>query len=227
MLGFVAGVIVLVAVAVVLAVVLTRGSSSASSKTQPLPGATAVNAVFTRIPQHGVVLGSSSAPVAMREFIDLQCPFCQEFETGLFPTIVKRFVRTGKLQVQMYPLAFIGPDSVRGQAAVLAAGKQNRAFNYAAQLYANQRTENTGWLNENMVKAAAASVPGLGIDQLLSQRHSGSIRAQQRQVNAAGTSISSTPTIFVGKSGTPGTQVAMQSPTDEASLVAAINAASR
>jgi protein-disulfide isomerase len=220
----VAGVIILIVIAVVLAVVLTRGSSS--SKTQPLPGATAVNAVFTRIPQHGVVLGSPNAPVEMREFIDLQCPFCQEFETRLFPTIVKRFVRTGKLQVLMQPLAFIGPDSVRGQAAVLAAGKQNRAFNYAAQLYANQGTENTGWLNENMVKAAAASVPGLSTDQLLSQRHSPSIRAQQRQVNAAGSAVRSTPTIFVGKSGTPGTQVAMRSPTDEATLVAAINAAS-
>jgi protein-disulfide isomerase len=228
-LGSIAGVIVLVVIAVVLAIVLTGGSSKSSSGSTStaaaLPGAAAVNAVFTGIPQSGTTLGSPHAPVTLREFIDLQCPFCDQFERTVFPTIVRRYVRPGKVKVQMEPLAFIGPDSVRGQAAVLAAGKQKRAFNYAAQLYQNQGTENTGWLNDDMVKAAAASIPGVNVDRLLTERNSSAVRALQQQVNSAGSSISSTPTILVGKSGTPGTQVAMKSPTDEATLVQAINSA--
>jgi protein-disulfide isomerase len=230
-LGSIAGVIVLVVIAVVLAIVLTRGSSKSSSgsgstsTTAALPGAAAVNAVFTGVPQSGTTLGSPNAPVTLREFIDLQCPFCDQFERTVFPTIVRRYVRPGKLKVEMEPLAFIGPDSTRGQAAVLAAGKQNRAFNYAAQLYQNQGTENTGWLNDDMVKAAAASIPGINVDRLLSERNSNAVRALQQQANGAGSSITSTPTIFVGKSGTPGTQVAMKSPTDETTLVQAINSA--
>jgi hypothetical protein len=78
-----------------------------------------------------------------------------------------------------------------------------------------------------MVKAAAASVPGLNVDRLLSEQSSSAIKAQQQQIDTAGNFVRSTPTILVGKSGTPGKQVAMRSPTDEATLVAAINAANR
>ena len=222
-LGGIAGVIVLVVIAVVLAIVLTRGSShkSTSSNTAvKLPGAAAVNRVFDGIPQSGTSLGSPGAPVTMQEFIDLQCPFCDQFERTVFPSIVKRYVRSGKVRVEMEPLAFIGPDSVRGQAAVLAAGKQDRAFNYAAQLYQNQGTENTGWLSDDMVKAAAASIPGLNADQLLSERNSVAVKAEQQQVNTAGASVKSTPTIYVNDK-----QVALKSPTDETTLVQAIDSA--
>ena len=212
---------------VVLAVVLTRGSSSSSSSAPPsaLPEAAAVNAVFNGIPQSGTTLGSPKAPVTMQEFIDLQCPFCDQFERGPFPSIVKRYVRPGKLKVQMKPLAFIGPDSVTGQHAVLAAGHQNRAFNYAAQLYQNQGTENTGWLNDNMVRAAAASIPGVNVDQLLSDMSSDAVKSDAQGVDQAGSSVKSTPTILVGRSGGPLHLVAMSSPTDTATLAAAINSA--
>jgi protein-disulfide isomerase len=224
-LGAIAGVIVLVAIAIVLAVVLTRGSSKSSSTAQPLPEAAAVNSVFNGIPQSGTTLGSSKAPVTMREFIDLQCPFCDQFERGPFPDIVRRYVRSGKLKVEMQPLAFIGPDSVTGQHAVLAAGHQNRAFNYAAQLYQNQGTENTGWLNDDMVKAAAASIPGVNVDQLLSDMGSDAVKSEAQGVQQAGSSVKSTPTILVGRSGGPLHQVAMSSPTDTAGLAAAVNSA--
>ena len=42
----------------------------------------------------------------------------------------------------------------------------------SAVLYANQGTENTGWLNETMVTSAAASVPGLNVPKLLADQDS-------------------------------------------------------
>ena len=46
-----------------------------------LPRASDVNTLFKGIPQSGTTLGRSTAPVTMDEFIDPQCPYCQEFET--------------------------------------------------------------------------------------------------------------------------------------------------
>jgi protein-disulfide isomerase len=227
-----AGVVaVAIAIGVGLAVAMSGGSSpslttvpAVGSIASGLPGASAVEQMFKGIPQTGTTLGSPSAPVTMEEFIDPQCPYCQEFETQVLPTLVKNYVRAGKLRIQMEPWAFIGPDSITGQAAELAAAKQNRVFNYAEILYDNQRTENTGWLNTNMVTAAAASIPGLQVQRLLSERNSSAVKAAQQTVDSLATArnITGTPTIFVGRTGTSGTEVQMSSATDGAAVEAAI-----
>jgi protein-disulfide isomerase len=230
-----AGAIVAAAVvAVVLGITLGKGSAASSanapavgSLANALPGAASVDSLFRGIPQHGTTLGRSSAPVTLTEYIDLQCPYCQEFETSVVPGLVTKYVRTGKLKIVMRPWAFIGPDSVRGQAAVLAAAEQNRAFDYAALLYVNQGTENTGWLSDGMVTNTATSIPGLKVHTLLSAQSSSAVKAAQKQVDADATAdaVSSTPTIFVGPSGSHGTEVTLASPTDGAAVVRAIDAA--
>jgi protein-disulfide isomerase len=229
----VGAVLVAILVAVVLAVVVGRGSSSSSLTNVPavgtlagaLPGAADVEALFKGIPQNGTTLGSRSAPVTMVEFIDPQCPFCREFDTQVLPSIIKNYVRTGTLRIQMQPWAFIGPDSVRGQAAQLAAARQNKAFNYTQLLYDNQGTENTGWLDDGMVAAVARSIPGLQVHTLLNARTSATVKAAQQRVDALATTdrVPGTPTLFVGKTGTRGAQVNLTSPTDEQALVTAIN----
>lgn len=214
-------------VAIVLAVTLGGGSRSGvpsnlpavGSLTNALPGAADVAKQFDGIPQRGTTLGKPSAPVTLTEYVDLQCPYCQEFETQVLPSLVQTYVRTGKVKIVLQPWAFIGPDSNRGQAAVLAAAQQDKAFDYAAVLYVNQGEENTGWLDDAMVAQAAASVPGLHVQQLLSDRKSAAVATAVSRVDsdAAEAGVSGTPTIFVGKS-----QVNMASPTDKAAVVAAI-----
>ena len=229
-----AAVVVIAAIGIGIAVATSGGSSSSlanlptvGSLTNALPGAAAVNALFEGIPQSGTTLGRSSAPVTMEEFIDPQCPYCQQFETVVLPSLVKDYVRSGHLKIEMQPWAFIGPDSVTGQAAELAAARQNKVFDFAEVLYDNQREENTGWLTTSMVAAVARSVPGLLVHELLTERNSGAVKAAQKQVDdlAIVRKVTGTPTLFVGKTGTQGTEVQMESSTDAAAVVAAIKAA--
>lgn len=234
-LAAVAGVVVAIAVIVVVAVELTGGSSSTSLKGVPavgsiaegLPEAADVNTLLKGIPQSATTLGRAAAPVTMVEFIDPQCPYCQQFETQVLPSLITTYVRTGKLKITMEPWAFIGPDSIRGQAAELAAARQNRAFNFTELLYDNQGEENTGWLTDAMIASIASSVPGLQVHTLLTARSSSAVKAAQKQVDALATTdkISGTPTLFVGKSGTRGSEVNLSSPTDKQAVVAAIAAA--
>jgi protein-disulfide isomerase len=229
-----AALLVLVVVAGVLGVVLSGGSSKANVPTRgslanALPGGADVQRLLKGIAQHDNVLGSPSAPVTMVEYIDLQCPFCQQFETQAMPTLIARYVRTGKLKVEARVIAFIGPDSQRGRAAAIAAGRQNKLFNFAQLLYLNQGTENTGWLNDDMVKAAAASIPGLNVPQLLDERGSGTANDQARSFDAQASAdhVTATPTILVDKRGKAPHQVTLASPADEHSLATAIDAALR
>jgi protein-disulfide isomerase len=160
-------------------------------------------------------------------YIDLQCPFCQRYETTVMPTIIKKYVRPGKLRVKVMPWAFIGPDSSRGQSAMFAAAKQNKAWNYAEILYLNQGTENTGWLNDSMVAQAAASIDGLDVKQLWSDREASDVKKQAGDVAAQAeiNKVTGTPTVFVGKNGTTPKRVgAATSVPDLAQTEAAIDA---
>lgn len=110
---------------------------------------------------------------------------------------------------------------------MIAAGMQDKAFNFAQLLYDNQQTENTGWLNDAMVAQAAKSIPGLNPRQLFAVRNSASVKDEAWTFDraAATEKVTGTPTLFVGKSGQKGKQVPLSSPTDERSLVKAIQAA--
>jgi protein-disulfide isomerase len=208
-----AGAIALAAVAAALAFALTGGSSSNASTTGPastLPDSSAAISLFKGIPQHGNVLGKPSAPVTMVEYIDLQCPICRAFETDVMPTIVPRFVRTGKVRVEARPIAFIGPDSGRGRAAALAAGRQNRFFDFAQLLYYNQGSENSGWLDDNMIRSALASIPGLDVAAAEGARNSSAVsqEANRFESDANADHVAGTPTVLVGKTGGKLTEVA-------------------
>jgi protein-disulfide isomerase len=192
-----------------------------------LPGAADVERLLKGIPQSGNVLGSPTAPVTMVEYVDLQCPYCQQFETQVMPNVIDRFVRTGKLKVEIRVLAFIGPDSLRGQSAAIAAGAQGREFNFAQLLYGNQSGENTGWLSEDMVTSAAGSISGLDVEKLLSDRDSSAVKsAAKRYVReATADKVTGTPTLLVGHTGSTLSPVSLQSPTDEHTLAQAITKA--
>jgi protein-disulfide isomerase len=207
------GLVAIVVIAVVLAVVLAGGKSGSgvptgtpqvgSAGANALPGASDVQSLFQGIPQNGLTLGNPKAPVAMTMFVDLQCPVCQYWEVNWLPTVVQNYVRQGKVKILLKPWAFIGPDSVRGQSATIAASLQNKGYNFAKVLYDNQGTENTGWLNDRMIASIASSVPGLHVYTLFNQRNSSRVKSIASQVDslASKDKVTGTPTILVGKTG--------------------------
>ena len=225
------GVIVLIAVAIVLAVVLGKSSGGGTnglgdtltlhlekgtpavgnSRTSAMQNATDVATMFKGVPQNHFVLGSPSAPVTMTEFIDLQCPDCQQFELSELPALVQNYVRTRKLQIKMEPWSILDRtpdvhDSARGQKATIAAAAQNKAFQFAEVLYYNQGTEETGWMIDGVISRIAASVDGLKTAQLISDANSPATAAIVRQVDAAANVLTRKypPTETSGFNGTPG-----------------------
>ena len=219
-LGVAALVVVLVAVAATLAVVLTshNGSKTTDVSKLPavgsatwkgaLPGSTYVRRMFNGIPQQGLVLGSATAPAQLTTFIDLQCPICQEFETQMMPTLIQKYVRTGKLSIKIQPWNILDRtpaehDSARGQAATIAATLQNKGFQFAEMLYLNQGTEGTGWLTDNMVGTAASSVDGMDPRRVLTDAGSSGVKSLVHEVDsrASAAGFNSTPTLLLSSHG--------------------------
>ena len=85
------------------------------------------------------------------EFADLQCPFCAEYHRNVFPSILDRYVRTGKVRLELRLLRFIGPDSDRLARVAVAAAAQNRMWQFAGLAYDRQGQENSGYATNSFI----------------------------------------------------------------------------
>src|SRR3989344_6573384 len=61
-------------------------------------------------------IGDADAPVTIVEWFDYQCPACKQFESNALSQIIKDYVNTGKVKVVFKDLAFLGSDSITGDA---------------------------------------------------------------------------------------------------------------
>jgi protein-disulfide isomerase len=173
---------VAVAIALVVVVVLVLASSGGDDEEPGAPTggrASATRGALEGIPQDGATLGAPEAPLTLREFADLQCPFCRDFAVKTFPSIVRDYVRTGKVRMVYHDLAFLGPDSEKAAHAAYAAGEQDRLWDFVERFFASQGEENSGYVTDafldrifrsieglDVVKAKAAAARGAGREEL-------------------------------------------------------------
>jgi protein-disulfide isomerase len=136
------------------------------------------------------------------EYADLQCPFCGAWARDQLPTVVGRLVRTGRLRVQFHGLGFVGEDSRTALAAALAAGRQNRLWDFIDQVYASQGPENSGWVESALDDAVVA----VGLDRARweADRQASGVFAviETLGADASTAGVTSTPSFAIGKTGT-------------------------
>jgi protein-disulfide isomerase len=195
-----AGAAGLAAVAVVLAVVLTSSSDKAPATTSVTPA----SSVFAGIPEHNGVLGDPKAPVTVTEYLDLQCPVCDEASKSTLPALVRDYVKSGKVKLQMRALHFIGPDSVRGAKFAAGAERQGRLWPFVETFYANQGHENSGYVTDDFLRQIAAA-SGVNASAAFGQTESASAQDFLSRANADASKlgVNSTPTFTVARGDGP------------------------
>jgi protein-disulfide isomerase len=166
-----------------------------------LTGIASTAALLEGIPQRGNVLGSATAPIQVVEYADVQCPFCAVAATGVLPTIVREYVRTGKAQLVFRGLAFLGADSVTALRTATAAQSENRMWNVLELLYRNQGAENA-WVTDELLHSIVTAA-GASPDGVFARRDESAVleavSAWQRQSVADG--VTGAPTFLVGPRG--------------------------
>jgi len=199
-------VLVVAAAAVALSVAVSSGNSPTSAVSDGKPqGASLSRNLFAGIPQRGDVLGDPHAPVRLIEFADLQCPYCDEYTLHALPTLVKDYVRPGKLQMQFENLSFIGPGSVAAGRVAAAAAQQDKLWNFVDLVYLNQGEENSGYVTPAYLRGLLAAAPGLDVAQALSaSRTAAAAEALTRADDvAAQYGVDATPSFLIGRTGGP------------------------
>jgi uncharacterized membrane protein len=109
-------------------------------------------------------------------------------------------VRSGKVSET---LAFLGPDSVATARAALAAGEQDRYWNYAVLLFLNQGPENSGYATDEFLRRLANEVRRLDVDRWNEARDSGSVESELEAVQdrAQEAGVDGTPTLIISGPG--------------------------
>jgi protein-disulfide isomerase len=200
---------VVVLVAVVVIALATDGGGSSSP---PGSGSSAartikseVNALLTGIPQRANVLGSPSAPVTIEYFGDLECSACQAFTLDSLPTLISKWVRTGKVRIEYRSLetATRNPEVFKlQQVAALAAGAQNRMWNFIETFYHEQGEEGSGYVNEAFLQGIERQVPGLNLSTWTDDRSNTtySKKVEEDSSVASSNGLTATPSFLLGRS---------------------------
>ncbi len=161
--------VLVVAAAGVVAAVIAIAGPSRDAPADPVTETAAVSTAFDGIPQDGRTLGAANAPATLTEFADLQCPFCADYARDVLPAVVERYVRTGRIRLELKLLAFVGEDSLRGGRMAAAAAGQDRLWPFVDAFYRNQGPENSGYADDAFLQRIGTAA-GLDVNAALRDR---------------------------------------------------------
>jgi protein-disulfide isomerase len=205
-LGIVVAVVVVAIVVILIATGGSKSSSIPSNASATNQDVALVNTTVDGIPQNGNVLGNPKAPVTLVYFGDLECPICKEFTLDALPSIIQKQVRTGKLKIEYRSLetATREPEVFKTQqVAALAAGKQNKMWNFVETFYHEQGEEDSGYVTESYLQKLAQQVPGLNLTEWTADRSepalADQVAADEQAANSLG--FDGTPSFQLGKTG--------------------------
>jgi protein-disulfide isomerase len=226
LLQFGAGAVFLAIVAVVVLIVIQASSGDSGGDTK-LEEVAAVDSLLGGIPQEELVLGDPKAPVELIEYGDLQCPVCKQYAEEVLPPIIEGAVKQGQAKIAFHNFTIIGPQSIPAGTAAMAAGKQQRGWNYLEIFYHNQGKENSGYADDQFLEAVAKAAGVKNLAKWNEERHGPELKkeldAQTAQAQKYG--FTGTPSFAIKGPGSNGIEL-LGTPGSTASLEESIEKAS-
>jgi protein-disulfide isomerase len=149
------------------------------------------------------VVGDPKAKYTLVEFVDLQCPFCRDYTLNVMPTVLRRFVRPGKINMDMKVRAFLGPDSLTAARVAAGAAQQSRLWPFADVFYSQQGEENSGYVTQEFLRRITGATPGLNAPRALAfaKTQDANDFVAGNESLASALKSDSTPSFFVRRGG--------------------------
>lgn len=193
---------VVAAVLVGIAIAVSGDDEGSGTTTGKPEGPDEALALYEGIPQKGSELGNPDAQATLTEFADLQCPFCAEYGRDVFPEVVRKLVRTGKLKIVFRTLKFIGDDSEEAARMAHAAGQQNKLFQFVDLVFRNQGIEGSGWVDDAYLRRIGEAV-GIDVERAMGVRGSAAVTAELDRAITEGKAarVESTPWFVLTREG--------------------------
>lgn len=148
------------------------------------------------------IAGAETAPVAVFEFSDFQCPFCAQFAAEVKPVLRAKFVDTGKVQwiFRHFPLQSRHPFAFGAAQAAECAREQGQFWPMHDLLFRNQKNLSP---DELRTFSHGMQLDSRKFESCMSDRSKESVEADLAFARKA--MIRGTPAFFIGRKLADGT----------------------
>jgi protein-disulfide isomerase len=149
---------------------------------------------FGGVEQEGDRLGSTSAPVAIQVFNDLQCGNCRANFLETIPPLVEKQVRPGNVQMLMRHYSIAENPLEKGFFGAEAAAQQGYGWQYTYLFFYNQDEAQRFQIDEKFSESLAATIGELDVPEWRQYLHSnggsgGSIQKKLERDEEEGTQL--------------------------------------
>lgn len=149
------------------------------------------------------IIGDPNAPIAIIEFSDFQCPFCERFNSQTLPALYEEYIDKGlaKLVFRDFPIQSIHPNAVVTALAAECADDQDAFKGMHDTLFDNQ-SEWSKSSSQDIVGVLVGYASDIGINAdefetcLVMGNHIEDIRGDLEDGRAYG--VSGTPGFYIG-----------------------------
>ena len=180
-----------------------------------ITGAQEVQSLLGGIPQDGARLGSSSAPVTVQVFNDLQCDPCSVWNRQVIVPLIQGPVRDGDLQLIYHNFPMTQSGFFLGAYGAVAAAKQDYEWQFIELFFRNQDEAEGGVVTQELLDQVANGILNFNVEQWQQDEQDDDVqRTLEEDDNlSAERRLPAQPAVVVG--GPNGTEQLIESPSLE------------
>ena len=183
-----------------------------------ITGGSETQQLIAGIPQDGPYLGPSEAAVTITVFSDLQCSSCDDYELQTVNPLIEQYARTGEARLEFRHFSLGEAETTEGAYAAVAAGEQDRQWQYIDLLFRNQDEAPARTVSAEFLEEIGNAIPNFDLEAWKQARDSpevaDQVEADARLAADLGLRVSG-PSVVV--EGPGGTEVLQDSPSSRTS----------
>jgi len=129
-------------IALVVVIIFATGGKTTGDVVDPDSKDSATGSVKVQIEKNDPVLGNKNADVAIVEFSDFECPFCERAYSGAIADFKQsNYFTSGEVNLvfKHFPLNSIHPQAQKAAEAAECANRQEMFWEYHDELFENQQ----------------------------------------------------------------------------------------
>jgi protein-disulfide isomerase len=120
-----------------LVAVVSLSVGEGGPRPQKIGDISAMQQLLGGIHQQGAELGDDDAEVEISVFTDLQCTTCADYQVGTIDPLIEQLARTGRARFELRHYSLGSQATTLAAQAAVAAGEQDRQWQYADLLMRN------------------------------------------------------------------------------------------